>query len=594
MNSDNIKQDYNAKKTMLRIWNYLKKYRFYLILVIIFIILNVVFSIVSSFFLNPIIDDYILPMAQNGANSTYMNGLIKQLCLLVLFAFLSSVSLFFQYRFMVIVAQNTVRDMRKDLFDRLSTLPIKFFDHHPHGELMSRIVNDIDNISVALNSNIDQIISGFLNVLVILLAMLTFSVSLSLFAFFTIPVFVIVSLVIMKKTKKHFVHQQEALGDLNAYIEEYISGQKVIKAFHKEDDVKSEFKKYNEILKKNGFKAQAYGAVVTPVMSAMTNMAIAFLCVVGSIMAISGDISVGVVAVFLKLANQFYDPLNNISQQTSIMQAALASSSRVFEIIDEDEEFYLDEAKEKFSSIEGNVSFDHVNFGYEKDALVLKDICLNVKSGQMIAIVGPTGAGKTTIVNLLTRFYDVNSGHIYIDGVDIKNVDVHTLRDILGIVLQDTVLFNLSVKENIRFGKLDATDEEVIEAAKLANAHSFIEKLPDGYDTILNEDVTNLSIGQKQLLNIARVILNDPKILILDEATSNVDTRTEKKINDAMEHLMKNRTSFVIAHRLSTIRKADKIIVIKNGKIVEEGNHKQLMNKKKLYYEMYTGMFQED
>jgi len=592
MKNDNQVAD--TKGTLFRMWTYLKKYRLYLGLVLLFIVLNVSFNILSSFYLNPIIDDYILPMVSSGASAVYLNGLIRQLFLLVLFAFLASVSLFFQYRFMVIVAQNVVRDMRKDLFDRLSLLPIRFFDHHPHGELMSRIINDMDNVSTSLNSNIDQIVSGFFNVFITLIVMFTFNVPLSLIALVSIPIFVLVSLVIMKRTKKHFVYQQEAMGDLNSYIEEYISGQKVIKAFHKEKVVKENFKSYNDRLRKEGFKAQAYGAVVVPVMSSMTNMAIAIICIAACMMAISGRISVGLIAVFLKLANQFYDPLNNISQQANIMQAGLAGAERVFEIIDEKEEFYGVEGNNSLPSIQGAVRFDHVSFGYDPNSLVLKDISLDVKPGETVAIVGPTGAGKTTIVNLLSRFYDVNQGHIFIDGVDISSINVRDLRPILGIVLQDTVLFHLSVKENIRFGKLDATDEEVIQAAKLANADSFISKLSDGYDTILNEDVTNLSIGQKQLLNIARVILNDPKILILDEATSNVDTRTEKKLNEAMLELMKGRTCFVIAHRLSTIRNADKIVVIQNGQIVEVGDHEALMKNKNLYYEMYTGMFQED
>ena len=397
----------------------------------------------------------------------------------------------------------------------------------------------------------------------------------------------------MTLTNKHFEKQQKSLGELNGFIEEYISGEKVVKAFNKEEDVINKFKVYNENLRKDGFKAQAYGAVVMPIMGSINNISTAVIAIISGIMAIKGKITIGSITSFNKFSRQFTNPINEIGQQVSVIEAGLAGAERVFEIIDEEIEFKDSVNLPNIENVKGNISFKHVNFGYDKDKLILKDINLDVKQGEMIAIVGPTGAGKTTIINLLTRFYDPTSGDIFIDEINIKDINYYSLRENLGIVLQDTVLFSESTLDNIKFGKLNATREEVINAGVLANADSFITKLKDKYDTVLNEDVTDISIGQKQLLNIARVILNDPKILILDEATSNVDTRTELKINEAMKKLLHGRTSFVIAHRLSTIREADRIIVINDGRIVEQGNHKQLLEEKGIYYKMYTGMFEE-
>lgn len=591
-NDPSLEKIKDAKSTIKRIVKYLKKYKFKFMLVLLFIVAYITFNTLISLMLTPIIDNYIIPLIKDSSNKVLLSGLFKQILIFLIFVICAALAQYFQYYTMVKIAAYTVRDMRRDLFDKLIVLPIKYYDTHHSGELMSRITNDLDNVSTCLNSSVDQIVCAVLNVIVTLIVMISISPKLTLISVITIPVLMIASIIIMKLTTKHFEKQQKSLGDLNGYIEEYISGQKVIKAFNKEKDVISDFDKYNLNLRRDGFKAQAYGSVIMPVMMSLNNISIAIICIVSGIMAIKGKISIGKITSFNKFSRQLSDPINEISQQMSIIQSALAGAERVFEIMDEKKEFEGLSCNEKLTNVKGKISFESVNFGYD-DKLVLKNFSLSVKPGETIAIVGPTGAGKTTIINLLTRFYDTNSGKILIDDKNIKDVSVYSLRNNLGIVLQDTVLFSMSVKDNLRFGKLNASDDEIVKACKYANADSFITKLPLKYDTILNEDVNNLSIGQKQLLNIARVILNNPKILILDEATSNVDTRTELKINEAMVRLMKGRTSFVIAHRLSTIRNADRIVVINDGRIVEIGNHSDLIKKHGVYFKMYTGMFEE-
>ncbi len=591
-NKPTLEKSKDAKKTIKRIWTYLKKYKFKLLLVLLFIIISIAFNTISSLLLTPIIDNYITPLIKEY-NSVYLTLLIKQIILLVSCALVASFATYMQYKTMVKIAQNVVKDMRTDLYNKLILLPIKYFDTNKDGELMSRIINDIDNVSTCLNSSIDQIISAIINIIVTLVVMFTINVKLTFISVVSVPVLFMVSIFIMKLTNKHFEKQQKSLGELNGFIEEYISGQKVIKAFNKEEDVIDNFKIYNENLRKDGFKAQAYGAIVMPIMSSINNIATAIIAISSGIMAIKGKISIGSITSFNKFSRQFTNPINEIGQQVSVIEAGLAGAERVFEIIDEKIEFESSVNLPSIENVKGNITFKNVNFGYEDNKLILKNINLDVKQGEMIAIVGPTGAGKTTIINLLTRFYDTTSGDIFIDGKNIKDINYYSLRENLGIVLQDTVLFSESTLDNIKYGKLDATFDEVVNASKLANADSFITKLKDKYDTVLNEDITDISVGQRQLLNIARVILNNPKILILDEATSNVDTRTELKINEAMKQLLKGRTSFVIAHRLSTIREADRILVINDGMIVEKGNHKELLKKKGIYYKMYTGMFEE-
>ncbi len=581
----------DTKGTLKRLWEYMRKYKVRIGFVIFFIILQALLNSLSTAMLTPIIDNYITPMILTKNVSTYMPGFIRMLIFMFSIVLGAGLSQYIQSRNMLYIAQNTVANMRTDLFKKIEKLPIKYFDEHKYGELMSRITNDLDNVTNALNNSVNQIISGISTIILTLIMMIYMSKILTLVSIIAIPIMLLVVKNISKIVRKQFVKQQECLANVNGYIEEYISGQKVIKAFNKEDDVKDNFDIVNERLRNEGFKAQAFASVVMPINGSINNISNAITCVVAGILAINGKITIGNIATFNKYVKQLSMPINEISNQFNVIQAGIAGAERMFEIIDEEVEFPDNIDKPQIGNVNGKVEFKNVFFEYEEGKPILKDINIEANPGEMIAIVGPTGAGKTTIINLLTRFYDIKSGEILIDGKNIKDVDKYSLRNSLGIVLQDTVLFSETIKENIKFGKLDATDEEIIEASKLANAHSFIKRLPKGYDTFIKEDSNNISVGQKQLLNIARVILNDPQILILDEATSNVDTRTEVKIQEAMRNLLKGRTSFVIAHRLSTIRNADKILVLNKGTIVEQGNHEELIEKKGMYYNMYNGMF---
>lgn len=591
--SVNLDKAQNSKATTKRIWNYLKVHKKTLILVLLFIILYVACNTISSVMLIPIIDDYIMPMLEKPGDAGLKIAFIKVLVIYIVIVLLTTVFSYLQSKLMIKVSQMAVAEMRKDLFSKIEKLPIKYFDTHATGELMSRIVNDIDNVSTALNTSVNQLISGVLTVITTLITMIVISPTLALISLLTLPVMLVVVRKIANVNKKQFVKSQESLAQANSYIEEYISGQKVIKAFNKEEDVKNNFKLKNEDLRKEGFLAQAVAGIVMPAMGSLSNISTAITAIASGILAINGKISVGTIAVYTRFSKEFSKPINEITNQFNVIQAGLAGAERCFQIIDEEVEFPENADKPNIENVSGHVEIKNVYFGYENEKPILKNINIEAKQGETIAIVGPTGAGKTTIINLLTRFYDVDKGEILIDGKNIKEVSKESLREKLGIVLQDTVMFNETVKENIRFGKLDATDEEIIEAAKLANAHSFIKRLPHGYDTVLSDDAGNISKGQAQLLNIARVILNNPEILILDEATSNVDTRMEVKIQEAMNELLKGRTSFVIAHRLSTIRNANKIIVINDGQIKEQGTHEELIEKKGIYYTMYTGIFEE-
>lgn len=592
--SVNLDKAKDVKGTLNRLMKYLEHHKKWLVLVVVFIILYVVANLATSILLQPIIDDYITPIIQNPEDSSLKLAFFKMMIIYIVIALLAAVFSYAQSRIMITVSQKAVKDMRKDLFEKIEKMPIKYFDSHPYGELMSRIVNDIDNVSEALNTSVNQMISGALTLIGTLIAMIVISPLLAVINLLALPVMLWVVSKIAKINRTQFIKQQQALADVNAYIEEYVSGQKVVKAFNKEDDIKNNFNDKNEELRKEGFKAQAIAGIIMPVMGNISNISTAVTAVVAGILCIHGKISVGTIALYTKFSKEYSRPITEISNQFNVIQAGLAGAERVFQIIDEEEEFPDNEGKPEIGEIKGLVEFKNVDFKYSNsDKLTLKNINLVAKPGQTIAIVGPTGAGKTTIINLLTRFYDVTSGQILIDGVDIREVNKESLRNSLGIVLQDTVLFNETVKENIKFGNLDVTDEEIEEAAKLANAHSFIKRLPNGYNTILSEDAGNISKGQAQLLNIARVVLNDPQILVLDEATSNVDTRMEVKIQEAMKKLLHGRTSFVIAHRLSTIVNADKIVVIDGGEIQEQGTHEELIKKKGMYYRMYTGLNEE-
>ena len=583
----------DSKGTIKRLMKYLENHKKGFVIVVIFIILYVLANLATSILLQPIIDQYIVPMIQNPGESSYIWGFIRMLGVYIGVTICAALFSYIQSKTMLNIAQQAVKDMRKDLFDKIQKLPIKYFDTHPHGELMSRIVNDIDNISIALNTSVNQIISGALTLIGTLIAMIVISPTLAIISILSLPIMLLIVSKIAKVNKKQFKKGQQALAEVNGYIEEYVSGQKVIKAFNREEKVKEDFDTRNLKLRKEGFLAQAIAGIVMPLMGGLSNVVTAITAMVSGILAIRGVISVGTIALYTKFSKEFSRPITEITNQFNVIQSGIAGAERCFEILDEEVEFKENIGKPDIGKIKGHVELKNVYFGYDENKMILKDINVEAKPGQTIAIVGPTGAGKTTMMNLLMRFYDVNKGQILIDGKDIRDVSKESLRNAIGIVLQDTVMFHETVRENIRFGKLDSTEEEIIQAAKLANAHSFIKRLPHGYDTILSEDAGNISKGQAQLLNIARVILNNPQILVLDEATSNVDTRMELKIQEAIQELLKGRTSFVIAHRLSTIVNADIILVVNDGRIVEKGSHIELMNQKGIYYRMYTGIFEE-
>lgn len=573
----------NAKRTISRIWTYIGKQKKGLFLVVILTILSSVFNLIAPYLIGRSIDQYIIPKDYNG-----LIGLC--ICLLGVYVF-SSLTTWLQSFFMASVAQYTVLDMRKDLFLHLQKLSLPFFDSQTHGELMSRTTNDMENVTNTLNQSFTSIISSVVTLIGALGFMIYLNGWLTIVTFITIPVVMFITSKIATFTRTYFKNQQQYLGELNGYIEEKISGQKVVKVFHQEEQVKQEFQSINEKLRDASIQAQIYSGVVGPVMNVMRNISFALVAATGGWMAYEQAITVGMVVSFLTYSRQFSDPINQLANQFNMLQSAIAGAERVFEILDRQTEYEEEHATTKITDIKGEVIFEDVTFGYNKGKAVLNNVSLQAKPGETIALVGPTGAGKTTIVNLLTRFYEINNGRITIDGTDIQDIHKDRLRQKLGIVLQDAYVFSSTIRENIRYGRLDATDEEIEEAAKLANADSFINKLPKGYDTVLTAEGANLSQGQRQLLTIARAILANPSILILDEATSSIDTRTEMHIQEAMKQLMKDRTSFVIAHRLSTIREANQILVINGGEIIERGTHEELVEKKGFYFELYTSQF---
>lgn len=591
--SVNLDKAKDSKGTLKRLLEYLEGSKKVLIIVLIFIIAYVILNISQSLILQPIIDDYIVPLLENPSDTNAKIGCIKMIITLFIICVLTAICSYVQSKMMIKVSQQVVKRLRDEVFSKIQKLPIKYFDTHPHGELMSRIINDIDNISSALNTSINQLISGVLTVVIILVILFVINPILATISLLSLPIMLVVVGKISKYNKTQFIKQQEALAEVNGYIQEHVSGQRVIKAFNKEEDIKTEFNLCNENLRKDGFMAQTVAGMVMPIMGNISNITTAITTILAGIFCINGKITLGTITIFSKFSKEYSRPITEIANQFNVIQAGIAGAERIFEILDETEEYPENAGKPEIGAIKGHVEFKDVYFGYTENEEVLKDINIEAKPGETIAIVGPTGAGKTTTINLLTRFYDVTKGKILIDGKDIREVEKDSLRNSLGIVLQDTVLFNGTVMENIRYGNLTATDEEVIEAAKLADAHSFIKRLKNGYDTIISEDAGNISKGQAQLINIARVILNNPQILVLDEATSNVDTRMEVKIQQAMNKLLEGRTSFVIAHRLSTIVNSDKILVVNDGRIVEQGNHNELMSKKGVYYKMYTGIFEE-
>ncbi len=620
----------NAKGTVLRLMAYLKPYRLHLVCVIFFMIINTLTSLLGSYMLRPIINhvageadakvdfadriitafcDTFTPFANmiTGSEraSEIMIYLITGLCILALIYLIGIVTSFCQGKIMVHVSRGAIEKIRNDLFDKIEGLPVKFYDTHSTGELMSRFTNDVDNIGMMIDNSVISFVSGTITLIGTFTMMIYTNVILTLITVVFIPIFAFGGMLIAKKSRKYYVGQQAALGSANGYIEETVTGQKVVKVFNHEDVCKSEFNLLNEDLRNKQFKAQFYGGIMGPVMGNTGQVSYSVTAGVGGVLcALTAtgvitagsliSLSVGDITVFVNYARQFSMPINNLSQQMTTIFSALAGAERVFAIMDAEPELADKPDAKDMTDIKGEVVLDNVTFGYNPDKTVLKNISLYAKPGQKIAFVGSTGAGKTTITNLLNRFYDIQSGSITIDGVDIRDYKREDLRKNIAMVLQDTHLFTGTVMENIRYGRLDATDEEVIAAAKTASADSFIRRLSDGYNTMIEGDGANLSQGQRQLLNIARAAISKAPILVLDEATSSVDTRTERHIEHGMDRLMKNRTTFVIAHRLSTVRNSNAIMVLENGEIIERGSHEDLLEMKGRYYDLYTGVVELD
>jgi len=576
----------DTRGALQRLWVYLMGQARELVMVFLLVVCGTVFSLIGPYLIGMAIDSMGI-----GAGVVDFPLLAKILVgLLVVYA-LGPLITWLQSYIMAALAHRTVQDMRKDLFGKLQTLPVRFFDQRPRGDIMSRLTNDMDNISSTLNHGVTNIFSSIITVLGALTMMIILSPVLTLISLLVVPPGIVLTQRVAKRTRRHFGDQQKELGVLNGYIEEMITGQRVIKAYAREQKVIQDFNEKNSRLKNVGTLAQIFSGLIFPVMNLINNLSFALVAGVGGYMAVKGTISVGMIAAFLNYSKQLARPINDLANQFNLLQSALAGAERVFEILDETPETTSSETIPSPASmyrVKGEVEFRNVSFGYEPGQPVLKNLNLKALPGQTIALVGPTGSGKTTVVNLLMRFYDPDNGTILVDGRDISTIPRASLRSALGIVLQDTYLFSGTVRENIRYGRLNAADAQVEAAARMANADPFIQRLPQGYDTVLSEDGGNLSQGQCQLLAIARAILADPAILILDEATSSVDTRTEMHIQQAILSLMQGRTSMVIAHRLSTIRGADQILFIKDGEIVEQGTHQKLLTAGGYYYTLYT------
>ncbi len=584
------------KGTVKRLLTYLKPYQLQFIVVIILAGLSTVFNIVSPKIMGQATTKLFEGMMQKlqgvpGAGVDF--GFIKYILVTLGALYLiSAVFNYLQQFVMAGVAQKIVYDMRSDINDKLSRLPLKYFDAHAHGEVLSRVTNDVDNISSTLQQSITQLVTAAVTLIGIVVMMLTISPLMTLLVCLVIlPLSFMVTKFITKRSQKFFVGQQAVLGELNGHVEEMYGGHVIVKAFGREKQSIDEFNEINERLYETGWKAQFLSGLIMPLMHLINNLGYVLVCVVGGIFVMRRAIEIGDVQAFMQYSNQFTHPISQTASIANIFQSIAASAERVFEILDEPEEIPDNTDARVIEFPRGDVQFQNVKFSYQKDVPLIEDMNIDVKKGQTIAVVGPTGAGKTTLVNLLMRFYEIDGGKITIDGVDIKDVKRGNLRSIFGMVLQDTWLFNGTIRENIAYGSEGATLDDVIEAAKAAHADHFIMTLPDGYDTVINEDASNISQGQKQLLTIARAILADPAILILDEATSNVDSRTEWLIQKAMTGLMEGRTSFVIAHRLSTIRDADLILVMNEGSVIEKGSHNELLAKGGFYADLYNSQF---
>ena len=574
----------------------MSKYKIRLIGMMIFAIVGTVFNIVGPKILGKATTELFngLVAKVNGTGGIDFDK-IGKILLWTLGLYLCSAAFSFIQGFIMTGISNDVSySLRKDISGKMNRLPMKYYESRTYGEVLSRITNDVDTLQQGLNQSITQLITSVTTLIGVFIMMLSINVWMTLCALLILPCSMFIIGKVMKRSQKYFQQQQKYLGDVNGQVEEVYAGQNIVKAFNKEEAVMATFEETNKKLYESGWKSQFFSGMMMPIMQFVGNIGYVMVALLGGFMTIKGAIEVGDIQSFFQYIRNFTQPVQQIAQVTNMMQSAAAASERVFEFLEEEEEEQTAEHPVKLENdVEGRVTFEHVSFGYRPDQIIIKDFSEQVQPGQKIAIVGPTGAGKTTLVKLLMRFYDANSGRILIVGHDIRDFNRRDLRECFGMVLQDTWLFNGTIMENIRYGRLDATDEEVIAAAKAAHAHRFIQTLPDGYNTVLNEEASNVSQGQKQLLTIARAILADNRLLILDEATSSVDTRTEERIQKAMDYLMKGRTSFVIAHRLSTIKDADVILVMKDGDIIEQGNHEELLAMNGFYANLYNSQFEK-
>lgn len=584
----------NFKGTARKLIVYMGRYKIALIGVLIFAVAGTAFNIIGPKILSKatteLFNGLVAKVSGNGAINFGRIGRILMILLSLYVA--SAIFSFVQGFIMTGISQKMCFRFRKEISEKINRMPLGYFESKTVGEVLSRITNDVDTLGQSLNQSITQLITSVTTVIGVLIMMLSISPLMTLIALVILPISGTLIGIVVKNSQKYFIDQQSYLGKINGTVEEVYSGHNIVKAFNREDAVREEFNQNNEILYRSAWKSQFLSGLMQPIMMFVGNLGYVAVAVIGSILAVKGTIEVGDIQAFIQYVKSFTQPITQVAQVSNMLQSMAAAAERVFEFLEETEEDQTVENPVKIADFKGEVSFEHVQFGYQPEKIVIHDFSCKVEPGQMAAIVGPTGAGKTTMVKLLMRFYDVNKGCIRVDGHDVKDFNRSELRESFGMVLQDTWLFKGTIMENIRYGRLDASDEEVIAAAKAAHAHHFIQTLPGGYQMELNEDASNVSQGQKQLLTIARAILADNKILILDEATSSVDTRTEQRIQKAMNNLMKGRTSFVIAHRLSTIRDADLILVMKDGDIVEQGSHEELIKRKGFYAELYNSQFE--
>jgi len=617
------KLDSKTAKRLLKLIISRNKIR--LLLVVISIISSSIIMVMSSVFMKSLVDQFIVPLlGQDNPDFSGLNHLIIKMISLFSIGILTT---FAYNRLMIVVAQGTLKKIRDNMFELMQKLPIRYFDTHTHGEIMSHYTTDTDALEQMISHALPQFISSGVTLITVIFALITMSWQLSIIVFLFVLIQMNVTKVLAKNSSKHFINQQNMLGKVNGYVEEMINGQKVVKVFNYEERAKEKFDQINEDLFDNMFKANKYANILMPILNNVGNIEYVVVAIVGAFLAIKNivpTLTIGTIASFLALTKNFNEPIKQLSQQINSIIMAMAGAKRIFELMDQepekdngyvclvniekDKDGNIIEKEEKtghwawkhkhhdgtidYVELEGKIEFENVDFGYEPDKTILHDISLYAKPGQKIAFVGATGAGKTTITNLLNRFYEIDVGKIRYDGINIQKIKKEDLRKSLGLILQDTNLFTGTIKENIKYGKLDATDEEVIKAAKIANAHNFISRLPDGYDTKLTENGSQLSQGQRQLISIARAAISNPPVMIMDEATSSIDTRTEKIVSDGMDSLMDGRTVLVIAHRLSTVKNSKAIMVMEHGRIIERGNHKQLLDLKGEYYQLYTGAFE--